>query len=307
MEICYDNTVARLENHMEKYILPGLIANAATLGIHWIYDHKYLEQLSNEGSLLFLRQEKSRYDQANPAYYSYPNSNVGDLTVQGQIMRWLYRAMKDNTEFSKEDYSKLLYNQFKPGGSYTGFVESYSKKHVFTYLAKSLDIPITELPVMDDHLVGFVPYIVCKELGLKSEKAFELATVYTEDKDYLIYFKMFDELLELLPKYGMHESIKRIINLGPDKYQTALSRAIEMDDVNEFIEKYSGRACAIKFSIPLIIHILSHTSSYQEAIEYNALLGGAISDRNTLLGAFYAQVSAVPKIWSEMVVSKIIL
>ena len=87
--------------------------------------------------------------------------------------------------------------------------------------------------------------------------------------------------------------------------QTALKKAVEMDNTNVFIEKYSGRACSISQAIPLIIHILSHTNSYQEAIELNAVLGGASSDRSLLIGAIFAQVSEIPPSWVEKVKDKI--
>jgi hypothetical protein len=282
---------------MNKYLLPGLVANAATLGIHWIYDYQYLAALEKKQSLLFMRQEKHHFENSKNSFYSYPNSQIGDVTVQGDILIWLYQAMKDNPDFSMKDYSKLLYQQFKPGGNYTGYVESYAKKHVISILAKSLNLDIPEIDVMDDHLVGFVPYLVCKELDLGREKAWELTNVYSQDKDYYQYFKMFDELFVLLPKLGLKKAIEQVIQIGPEKYQTALKKAIEMDDANNFIEQYSGRACAIKFSIPLIIHILYHTSSYQEAVTYNAVLGGAVSDRNTMIGAIFAQVSKIPEDW----------
>ena len=284
---------------MKKYLLPGLVANAATLGIHWIYDYKYLETLAKKESLLFMKQERVHFEAAENSYYSYPNSEVGDVTVQGDILIWLYEAMKDNPNLSQKDYSKLLYQQFKPGGTYSGYVESYAKKHVITILAKSINLDVPKLEVMDDHLVGFVPYLVCKELDLSIEKAWELTNVYSQDKDYYQYFKMFDALFASLPKLGLKKAIEEAIHLGPAKYQTALMKAIEMSDANKFIEQYSGRACAIKFSIPLIIHILYHTNSYEEAVSYNAPLGGAVSDRNTMIGAISAQVSKVPEDWLE--------
>lgn len=286
---------------MKKYILPALIANAATLGVHWIYDYEYLEALAKKQSLLFLSQTKEIYDQAKVSFFSYPNNAIGDVTVQGEILKWLYLAMKDNPDFNKEDYSKLLYNQFKPGGDYVGYVESYSKKHVISVLAKSLNIDLPEMPVNDNHLVGFIPYLVCKELGEDNKKAWELTNVYSQDKDYYNFFIMFDRLIELLPQVGMKEGLRSVIYLAPEQYQTALNKAIELDNSNEFIEKYAGRACAIKHSIPVIFHILAKTSSYQEAIETNALIGGAVADRSTILGAIYAQISKVPDSWAERV------
>jgi hypothetical protein len=31
---------------MNNFILAGLLGNASSLGVHWIYDAKYLEELS---------------------------------------------------------------------------------------------------------------------------------------------------------------------------------------------------------------------------------------------------------------------
>ncbi|MFH5881313.1 MAG: hypothetical protein ACNA7U_04920 [Candidatus Izemoplasmataceae bacterium] len=290
---------------MEKYILPGLIANAATLGIHWIYDHGYLETLASKQSILFLVQNQTHYQNAETAYYSYPSHELGDVTVQGDILKWLYQAMKNNKDFSQLDYSKLLYQQFKPGGTYQGYVESYAKKHVLEILAKSLEIDYPKQQVSDDHLVGFMPYLVCKELGLDSKKAWELTQVYSQDETYYEYFKMFDLLFEQLPEKGLKEAIESVIQLGPKMAETELSKALEIKDPNMFIENYSGRACAIKFSIPLIIHILYHTNSYEEAVRYNALLGGAIADRNTMIGAIFAQVSTIPQSWKDKVINQI--
>ncbi len=284
---------------MKKYLIPALIANAAGLGIHWIYDYEFLETLAKKQSLLFLSQTKENYDQAKVSFFSYPHNAIGDVTVQGEILKWLYQAMKDNPNFTKGDYSKLLYNKFKPGGDYSGYVESYSKKHVLELQAKSLHIDVPEIPVNDNHLVGFIPYLVCKELKLDNKKAWELTNVYSQDNDYYTFFMMFDRLIELLPQVGMKEALRSVITLAPEHYQTALTKAIELDNTNEFIEQYAGRACAIKHSIPVIFHILGKTNSYQEAIEYNAPIGGAVADRGTLLGAIYAQISEVPKAWYE--------
>ena len=41
---------------MDKYIKGALVANAATLGFHWIYNPEYLENLSKKQSLLFKKQ-----------------------------------------------------------------------------------------------------------------------------------------------------------------------------------------------------------------------------------------------------------
>jgi hypothetical protein len=39
---------------MKNLVKNGLLANAASLGIHWMYDHKLLEDVSQKQSLLCL-------------------------------------------------------------------------------------------------------------------------------------------------------------------------------------------------------------------------------------------------------------
>ena len=59
-------------------------------------------------------------------------------------------------------------------------------------LSDELSLGINQFELNDDHLVGFIPYFVSKELGLSNEQAFDLTKLYSEDKSYYFYFKMFD-------------------------------------------------------------------------------------------------------------------
>lgn len=289
---------------MNRYLLPGLIANASTLGIHWIYDHTYLKKLAKSQTLFFLIQDKVRYTEARNAYFSYPGHGRGDVTVQGEILMWAYEAMKENPNLTKEEYSKLLYEQFRPGGNYRGYVETYAKKHVLSIMAKSLSIEVAEFPLMDDHLVGFMPYLACKELSLSNEKAWELAQLYTKNEDYPTYYKMFDALFERIPLLGLKEALRSVVGMAPSHRQEAIYKAIEMEDADVFVEAHAGRACAIKDSVPVIFHVLSHAKSYEDAMLRNALIGGAISDRNTLIGAVLGQVYPLPDEWVNIFESR---
>ena len=283
---------------MDKFITPALLANAATLGVHWIYDHEWLKKQAKKESLLFKIQSKKDFDEAKTSYYVYPNMSLGDVTVQGLMMQWLYKAMKGNPDFGLNDYSKLVYKQFKPGGLYQGYVESYAKKHVIGILSNELSLGINQFELNDDHLVGFIPYFVTKELGLSNDKAFELTKLYSEDKSYYFYFKMFDYIVENI-KTNRKEAIKKAVELAPVKYQAVLEKAIVMTDTEAFVEQYAGRACAIKFSIPVIIHLLYHHETFEEAINANILIGGAIADRAMFLGAIYHQIKPLDPIYKE--------
>lgn len=286
---------------MKKYLYGALVANAASLGYHWVYNSEYLAQLSKKKSLLFQAQNQMEFDDGKPSYFAYPNQKVGDVTTQGSFMIWLYQAMKDHKEFSVNDYENLIYNHIKPGGDYIGYIESYGKLLVIEKLNNDLKLNTQIQEKKDDHLVGFIPYLVSKELGVSSDKAFELTKLFTDKQDYLDFFKVFDYIFDELQKRDLKYVLKDAVKLAPIGYTSKLAHAIEMDDTADFIKNYAGISCHIQYSIPLIFHLLAHSNSYEELIEWNTKIGGASSDRGLLLGSVMSQISPIPDSWKSKV------
>lgn len=286
---------------MKQMIFASLLSNAATLGVHWIYNHTYLEETSKSRSLLFTKQDKMFYDNAKPSFYVYPDHEVGQITVQGEILRWLYETLKLDPKLSQSDYEALLYEKFRPGGAYHGYVETYAKKMVQKNMSKELQINIDDYLKQDTHLVGFMPYLATKALDLSIQKAWELAQLFTDNQHYLTYYLYFDVLFELIKDHGLKDAIKRALPFAPDVYKEKLEKAISIKDTNTFIKAYAGRACSIDQAIPVIMHILYHTENFTEALELNAIIGGASSDRGLLIGAILNEVYQIPVVWIKKV------
>ncbi len=282
---------------MNKHIKAGLLANAASLGIHWIYDFKFLNELSLKESLLFRIQDPLLYRKAKPSYFSYKNQKLGDVSVQGDMLKWLYEALKNNSDYQVRQYENMLFKQFMPGGSYSGYVETYAKKQVIRTLCKQLDIKHEDIELNDDHLVGFMPYIAVKALNLNTDKAWEFTQLYTHDKTYLSLFKMFDVLLEHLKTDTKIDALKIAIKHAPKAYTKILSEAIVENNTNDFIDLYAGRACSIDQSIPVILHVFAKHDSFEKAVIENAKIGGAIADRATILGFLLSIIYEVPDTW----------
>lgn len=286
---------------MNNLIFSSLLSNASCLGVHWIYNHTYLENLSKEKSLLFMKQKERLYEASKPSYYVYPNHEVGQITVQGEILRWLYESLKENHRFSRSDYESLIMNKFRPGGSYHGYVETYAKKLIIKNLASELDISIDEIKTNDTHLVGFMPYLATKALELPIQKAWELAQLFTDNEHYLTYYLYFDVLIELLKDHSLKQAIELALAYAPDVYKEKLEHAISIKNTNTFIKLHAGRACSIDQAIPVIIHILYHTESFVEALELNAKIGGASADRGLIIGAILNEVYQIPDAWIKKV------
>lgn len=282
---------------MKKYLLPGLVANAASLGYNWMYNTLYLEKLSQTKNLLFQQPSLAEYTEAGKSYYAYPDAKVGSVSTQGMFVQWLYQGLLSNPSLTKKGYERLIYDQIGPGGSYHGYVETYGKKMIVNVINRELKLGLPELNIQDDHLVGFIPYLVCKELGLSNGQALDLASLFTDKTEYETFYTVFDFIFDHLGKKPLRDILLESIKLAPKHFQLHLKAAIEMDDTALFVSEHADISCHIPYSIPVIFHLLSHSASFEELIQKNTILGGANSDRGLLLGAIMHQISPVPHDW----------
>jgi hypothetical protein len=285
---------------MKKYIQPALVANAASLGFHWIYDMDFLEELSKRQSLVFQLPSLELYAQAKPSFFGYPYAKVGDVTTQGMYLKWLYKAIQEKPDFDLEDYRNLIFEQTKPGGPYIGYIETYNHTLLINAMSSKLRLNLPALPVSDDHLVGFVPYLVSKELGLGNDYAWSLAQLFTDKVEYRQFFDMFDYIFDNIAQMPRLALLKNAIKFAPESYHEKLEKALSMENTRDFIKQYAGIACHIPQSVPLIFRILNQCTSYEDMVETNIRLGGASGERAMLLGAIFAQVSEIPDEWSQI-------
>jgi hypothetical protein len=288
---------------MKQFLTHGIIGNAAAMGLNWVYNMPYLERLAKEQSLLFQPVDPEKYKRAGKAYFAYPHAKVGDISVQGEIARWLDAAIVQSPELSREQYQELLFEQFKPGGDYVGYVESYGKQLVINKLSEQVKAPLPNLQYNDDQMVGLVPYWVCKSNGLSTERAWDLAQAFTSILEFKDVYEMMDELLVLIPKVGMRQAIKQAASLAPISMKIAIQKAMDLTNTLEFITNHSGTACHIPHAIPLILHILYHTTSFTEALEKNTVIGGASCDRGFSIGALAGLAYDVPSEFLSMISS----
>jgi hypothetical protein len=268
---------------MKHYVTHALLGNAATLGIHWIYNAEFLADLAKKQSILFLKQDSQVYAAAQPSYYAYPHTNVGDVTSQGMFLFWLTKALKTNPNLTQLAYKDLILNQIKPGGDYQGYIETYGHKLIINSLNEKMGLKLPVVPMDDDHLIGFIPYMASKQLGLSTNKAWELAQLFTSKDEYPACYQMFDAIIDRLPKQSMKQAIEASIVFAPKRYAVQMKKAIELNDTKAFVKDYAGTACAINQSVPIIIHLLYHSKDLNDAWLRNALISGAIAERAMLL------------------------
>ncbi|MFW5842047.1 MAG: ADP-ribosylglycohydrolase family protein [Bacillota bacterium] len=282
---------------MERLLQGALVANAASLGKNWIYNMSYLKQLAEKESIVFTAIDPAVYKSAGKSYLAYPRHKIGDFSFQGTLATWLLKWLKETPNLTREDYIDRVYEMVQPTGPYDGYAESYIKTLCFNKLSELLNTNVEPLVQDDTQLVGFIPYLVVKSLNQPKENAWELAQAFTNNTIYLAFYNYFDRLLLDLKRRPHKSAIKASLDSVPNAFKTSFKKAVEMTNTNQFIQDHSGTACGIDDALPLIIHIAYHSTSYEDAIRKNTIIGGASSDRGMLLGALMQYVSDIPQAW----------
>lgn len=281
---------------MDTLLKGALTANAASMGLNWIYNIVYLEKLKKTEPITFIKPDPAKYKRARKAYFAYPFADIGDVSMQGEIAKWLYTALKDNPELTQEDYKNLIIENIKPGGAYRGWVESYGKKLLFNQMIEEFELDTPKLTIDDDQLVGFVPYIVTKSLGLSNALANQLAKLFSLSDDYYTFYGVFDQIIEDIKTMPLKEALTKSLASVPKHFGFKLTMAVNVETKQDILE-IVNTSCSIGYAIPLTYYILSHTNSYEEAVTLNTEFGGASCDRGLLIGAIYSQISDIPEDW----------
>ena len=281
---------------MNERIEQALTCNASSLGFHWIYNHEFLKQYSKSNEMFMKVQDQTIYQKAQPSYYAYPFAPLGTVTVQGEILKWLLRLWEEQKNVSLDDYRQMLLSQFRPGGNYRGYVESYGKRLVLESVLHDLGIKTELEAANDNHLVGFVPYMVSKSVQGGNENAYRLARLFTKRSEYISLYTLFDQMIERDSYIERISCLEAYVKTESNPFANQIRQALRMEDTEDFIKKASGRACSIDQSIPLIMHFLAKYENLIDALQANMLVGGAIADRAMILGFLYP-LTNLPSSW----------
>lgn len=281
---------------MNDLLKTVLLSNSSQIGYNWIYNSEFLNKRSLEENMLMTKPNNDDYHYNKPSYNSYEGKPAGTNSIQGEILKWLYNGFLKHENFDENDYKRLLLEKFMPGGSYSGYVESYGKKLVLKELNKILKIE-DNLIMDDDQLVGFIPYIICKVFNKSNEEAIKLTEVLTNNNDYLLFFKAFDEITKN-KHLNKKELLTKIIKGLNVTYQSSLLKAVNSNNSSDFINGPHDLSCSIDVALPIIFYLYNKHLKLYDALEENVKLGGASSDRALLLGLLYYP-DELPKEWDK--------
>lgn len=276
-------------------VLGAITADAAALGVHWLYDADRLKALQAESSLAFREPEAANYAGV-PGYFAHAGKRAGENSFYGETCRLMLAHLARHGCFDRLAYQKEWLAHFGPGGTYTGYADHPTRNLVIRLLgcATPEDYPAAsgsdddQLPTLE-----CVPALVAWHHGKRAElidtvlQAVAVAHDHPLARDAAAVAT--HALADVIAGAPLPEALSAAASAAGTMLKPLLTEALAMPALDAVAAAARfGMPCRLHQGLPLLFHIARHAANYREAVEANLLAGGDSCGRSLLLGALTA-------------------
>ncbi len=292
-------------------ILGALIADSASLGLHWLYDSERIASIEKEFGLTFL-QPNAAYYADKKGFFAHGHKQAGDGSGYGELCLLLLQHIARHGRFDRVAYQSEFCAHFGPGGTFVGYIDAPTRLTLRTLLS----LPSSEYPEYsgadDDQFAALatVPVLVVTHQGTPAAlmERVENTVRITNHNNVAVAAAQYAAmvLFEILKGAAATQAFTRALPFAGEQLRPLLEQALAISTFDSVgIAARFGSACHVMQGLPIIAHIAQHTSDYRSAIEANIRAGGDSCGRAIMLGAIIAAqaakqntlASAIPLTW----------
>ncbi len=279
-------------------VMGALVADAASLGLHWLYDQDRIVGLGGD-TPEFCATEAGDYEGV-PSYFAHPLKQPGDLTQYGEQLLVLLRVLADtNGTYDQKAYNTAFAGHFGYGGTYVGYIDHAIRGTLNNLAGTEMDAPQgttdVQLPA-----ISKLPALVAAGLESHAPDAVR-STNISEAAD--LYGAVATAMLVAARDGGSAQEIADAALATADpsiRPRLDLACTSPTRSTPDFTAEL-GLACDLEMGVPSVLHTLLTARSYKHAIRANILAGGDSCGRAILLGALTGVLYGVPEDWSARV------
>ena len=191
--------MSKKTSELAKNLIWGsLVADAAAMGLHWIYDQEHIQKIA-PSEPEFREPEEANY-KGVPGFFAHENRSAGEQSQYGeQVLVMLRSLVSTDGQFDVNHYSQGFRNHFGYGGSYVGYIDRATRETLNNFIraedeahALAQSIPYSGEPSVTNFLTG---------------KAMAISNLYGHD----IVRKKFEEAVRI--KYNDDSIVKYALQI----------------------------------------------------------------------------------------------
>ena len=268
-------------------LLGALVADAASLGVHWIYDPKRIADIAaRQGGQSAYTPVDARNFEGVAGYFAHGARHNGMLSQYGEVLRLALRTINSADGFDVATYQGTFAAHFGPGGTYQGYIDRPTRGALANIAAevKPSGIDDDQHPAIATLPAIFARYHRTPELAGMIKAAMEVTNVNLVASAYSSVFA--DLLARVTAKQTLHSALEAAAAAADPLIRDEVSGGLTTGELSSVhYGENCGRACHLPMSGRLMFHILKHSADFTEAVERNNLTGGDSAGRAILIGA----------------------
>jgi len=282
-----------LNLQQKNSVLGVLVADAAALGLHWLYDLDRMHQVVADQAPCFLTPSSEHYA-GEVGYFAHGGKQAGEQSHYGESYLLNLKHLVVHGKFDTRMFQQEFMATFGPGGSFSGYIDAPTRQTLKNLQQFKLDEAVADdkpsgaddkqVPALTPVSALCAAYPPSKLTDIEIENAI----CVTNNNDFavacgLYYAKVFQAILN---GQSLADSFTSAAHLAPAEIKETVTEALDMPATDlDAAATFLGQACYLEKTIPLTAYILTNSASYQQAIEMNTLAGGDSCGRAMMLGA----------------------
>lgn len=247
--------------HLRSMILGALVADAAAVGFHWLYDQDRIRDIAKD-TPEFHPPTQTDYENTL-GFFAHTNKHVGDFSQYGEQAMVLLRSLAEtHGNYDKKHYQESFQKHFGYGGPYIGYIDHPTRETLDNIAAAERDIiaRCKQIPFTHDDNTQRMMFTkvlanVKKFKDLERVTKIEEAVRQTHDDDEMVTYalRIAAEFDRMLGYHGANdEQLPAVSKLPPliaaysnnDKLLSVVESAVRVTNDNELAVQ-TGQAVAL--------------------------------------------------------------
>lgn len=289
-------------------ILGAAVADAATMGFHWLYDQARIAEVAGDAPEF---RAPNKGDFQDKGYFAHGGKTPGEPSHYGAQMMAMATALTGTEGYSAEAYAAAFREWFDYGGRWVGYTDRPTRATLLAMAAaEAAEKPITVCGADDAQLpaISKLPALVARhhdDPGLS--EMVESAVRLTNDRDDSVAWGQATARMLTAAIRGASpaDAVAAARDGATAQIAGQIDVAAEMK-TSTTAEVATAHAlhCQLEVAFPVLIHAILTADSFEGAVRANILAGGDNCGRSipigAVLGACFAgdAARAIPMSWT---------
>ena len=270
-------------------LMGAYIADAATLGVHWLYDP---DRIASLGQALWREPDGADFEGAKGVFVHH-GKHMGDISQYGAQMRVMIRTLARGP-FDASTYHEEFGAAFGPGGWWHGYIDKATKGTLANIASGTKPTGAN-----DDQIPALSALPALIAMGAAPDICANAVAQISNNETTAAYAPAATEALRaVFSGASIADALASGIDAAGPTARTSLAAALASTADPVAYAGEIGRACPLPQTLPVAFHIAATAKGYSDAIEINARVGGDNCGRAIFLGALFGAVDPPPPLWA---------